>query len=865
MMGSQRQRICIFGGTIEMSWKLGAGSRKLGRGQIRQDRKGVFFSLDALVALSLIFLSVLIIYPIVTMQESENFVQDDLIKILSSMKIGETNDAFVQALIANGTITNTNNSVLEQIGEFYVADVDTARALAKTMISTISEKENIGIWYGNTLLASRNISSFEDSENVVIGRQSISGIQANGAVTGFSARAFFKSDYQTKYFYFGGYVGEGNISALINYEGNVTSATMELAIDQDFDVYVNGIYSGSYNKSDSISSPKSYVLPVDDFTSGDNVVELRGNYLHVTGGFIKLTYDASVQYTMPNQYKFPGINGVINLYDGFYIPGNLSNMEISLHFNSTAPIFLSIGNTRVFDNVTNGVENITLSDLYLSSLLNYSELSQKTIPLRFGMDNASYIFNITKSADVFSVTDLSGSMQESCVGASGWCCWLNDCSTEASCSSNCGGTFESKIDAAIDANNIFIDAVLNETGNRVGLVGYRSTVSVNDFHELTTDNSSLHAEVNSWTADGGTCICCGINEGVSQLVSNSPTQNFRSLVVMSDGEANGECAEQNTGDAAQDAINAACDAYSNHNIIVYAVGFGSGAEEATLQSIADCGQGNYFFSDVSSLNAVYAQIAQDILDASYSEQTLNLTGTFTSRLYPDSYIEFNYSEVDVPFGLTTAHEKMFTDQNTGSFSVPENSTIVETRVVSYSGSKWTNEVKINNNSIFNLSDYGIDYLELGDPYSINIPNSLVQQNNIIDLNTGLSPFNATGGSTANKIIYYLTKEFATYSSISASADGCIWTVDFEDNTNLTLNIPTNYSNSETCYYQVSKTEYNSNDAIQQATYELFKALDFDSNGKLDVKFTNQNFDIGTSQISGIPYDWSTEVQIRKWD
>jgi hypothetical protein len=829
------------------------------------NNRGVFFSFDAFIALSIIFLSVLIIYPIIYEERSENFIQDDLIEVLSSMKIGETNNSYIEYLIANGNITDLNKSVLEQIGEFYVSDIDVAKNLTSEIISDIDSKENIGIWYGSTLLASRNVTPFEDASSAEIGRQYISGIQSGDAVTGFSARAFFSSTYQTKYFYFGGYVGEGNLSAIINYSGNITNASMELAINNDFEVFINNIYSGNYTKSPSSVLPKTYSLPIDNFVSGENIIELRGDLLNIAGGYIKIIYDRDVQYFVNSKYNFPGIDGVINLYDGFYVPGNLSAMEIFLHFNSTKPIFLSIGNVKIFDNSTYDEINLTLNNSYLSSILDYNEISKKTVPLRFGMENASYVFNLTKSADVFSVTDLSGSMGVSCDGAGWWCCWTNDCDIQEVCESTCGGSYENKIDEAKSANNLFIDSILNEIGNRIGLVGYRNYASSEDFHPLSMDNTSLHNKVDGWTEGGMTCICCGINKAVDSLLQNSTFNNFRSIVVMSDGEANEECSEQGTGNPKQDAINAACDAYNNHEIITYAVGFGSDVDEVTLEAIADCGNGEYFFSNISELGQIYEQIAQDIIDASYYQQTLNLTGTYRSRLYPDSYIFFNYTKEDEPFGLITAHEKMFVDEYSANFSIPENFTIVESRVVSYSGPRWTNEIKINNNSIFNLTEYDDTYLELGDPYSINIPNSYVQNYNDIFLTTGLSPVNSTGGSLANKIIYYLAKQFIGYSSISSSVGGCTWYIDFEDDSNLTLNIPADYYGSEVCYYQDSREEYNSNDAIQQAVYELLRTMDFDNDGKLDVKFDEQNFIVSTSEIFGIPYDWSTEVQVRKWN
>ena len=55
-----------------------------------------------------------------------------------------------------------------------------------------------------------------------------------------------------------------------------------------------------------------------------------------------------------------------------------------------------------------------------------------------------------------------------------------------------------------------------------------------------------------------------------------------------------------------------------------------------------------------------------------------------------------------------------------------------------------------------------------------------------------------------------------------------------------------------------------NDAIQIAVYNLLKLLDLNQDGKLDTKITEQNLLISSSEVTGIPYDWSTEVQVRRW-
>lgn len=806
----------------------------------RRNKKAVFFSIDALIALIIIFLSILIIYPILKYSYQESEIQGDIISVLSSLKVGEIDDDVFNEF---KTPENLNKSVLELIGEFYITNLSIARQLAESVLSTIDVRENIGIWYGNKLLASRNSTPIETAKNIQIGRQTISGISAeDGSVTGYSARAYLSSNMQTKYFYFGGYIGEGNLSARLEYNGQISSAQMELAINNDFEVYVNNDYVDSYLKSSSEFQPRSYDLPIDGyFHSGINIIEIRGENLHIAGGYIKIIYESDVEYEQPVRYYFPGIQGIINLYDGFYVPGQLNNLNIYLHFNNNLTTFLIIGNTTVFEDSTDGDEEITLTNSQLESLLDYNDLSQKTIPLRFGMENVSYEGE-GRDIDVFSVTDLSGSMNAMISGLG------------------------KMIDLASDANRAFINIILNSQDNRVGLVGYSGEAHEQNYHSLSNDIDSLNQTINDWSLGEGNCVCCGVNRAVQGLLDESDDSKFRTMIVMTDGSMQGTCTEQGTGSAEGDAIKAACDAYNRYNITVYTIGFGNDADEQTLQQMASCGNGSYYYSDISEIIELYQLIAQEMIEVVFQEQIAIIFEAFSSKLYSDSYIEFNYTKQNISYGLIMTSEKQFSDEYYGYFDIPENSTLLETKVVSYSGSRWTDNVEINNTLVYRLSDYGQDYVKLGDPYAINIPTSLVQETNTVKVTTGLSPANSTFGSQYNKIIYTILRNIISYSGISAFAEGCIWTLEFEDNTNLTVKIPADYSGESVCYYQ--ETSHGSPgegiDAIQTAVYNLLKLLDFDNNGKLDVKFTEQNLEIGSSEITGIPYDWSTEVQVRKW-
>jgi cysteine-rich repeat protein len=1026
-----------------------------------RNKRGVFFSTDAMIAMFILLLVLIVAFPPRQGIRYETEVHQDILKSLSILKVGESSNPYVQGLIASGDITDLDKSLLEQIGELYVVDPDDARVLISAVLGDLNLKGNVGIWYGSTLIYSSNSTPIEDAIDIDVSRQILSGIESGGNVTGFSARAFLSSDSVSNYFYFGGYVGDGDVSFSVPYTGTISDARIELVINDNFDLYVNGIFQGNFLGSPDDFTPVNYTLQAGDFISGDNLVEFKGTNLHIAGGFLKVTYMAEVEYSEAEKYRFPGIEGLVNLYDGFYVPGTLTTLDIFLHLNSSVNAFLNIGNVSVFNGTTDGEEYISISDAMLSTLLDYDMLSEETIPVRLGLENVSY-GGINQKVDVFSVTDLSGSMDDNC----------NPSSCEYSCGS-CGGACG--ICDAKAGNDILIDVILNTTGSRVGLVGYETSVRESDVHVLSSDDVSLKDLVlNEWDASGSTCICCGINRAIFELNSgtihsristgnddaeqctddgdmslgsgdlemikdtgrcggggdqevgmrfqniyipqgsnilsayieftadasdsgntnlvlhaedidnapqfsnsdyditsrtktsgsvnwnnlqswsinigyNSPElslivqevidrpgwntgnsiviivsgsgqreaesyngetysaarlivthqpplcgngaddpgeecddgnainndgcsiiceveESVKNMIVLSDGQANRQCPQQDTGSSSQDAIDAACDAYEL-GINVHAIGFGGSVDETTLQAIAQCGNGSYFFADVDELADIYQQIANNIL-AEYSEQTLGAFGDFYTRLYPDSYVEFGYVPQEIPPGLILTLENQFSNSSGVSFSVPDDVTIVETRITSYSGPRWTDNVKIGENDVYDLSNYGSEYIVLGDPYIVNIPDSLVLPGtqNDVTLTTAVSPTNSSEGSIFNKVLLTLVKNATAFSDIKVSANGCHWTIEFEDGDIIEGNIPEEYSGGDMCNYISSDfgDVANENDAMQVAVLSLLQDLDIDSDGRLDFLFSEEDLQVSLDQVTGIPFTWTSEVQARRW-
>ena len=816
-----------------------------------KSKKGYYFSIDALIALIIVISVIMFIGPIKNVFEPEPQIQEDFIKVLSSIPIKDLNNAYAQSLISAGKITDLNHSVLDQIGEFYALSMPEANLLGEAILNDpdLNINENIGIYLGNELIASKNKTPYELSTNKKVARQGISGIRKGEDVKGYSSRALLSSTNKAVYFYFGGYVGDGNISALINYNGIIQDAKIEATFSKPFTIYINGNPSGSYSPINPTTPLKIDLTNyINNFHSGDNLIEFRPSQgqMYIGGGFIKVGYKSDEIYQIPDKKYLPGINGSINLYDSFSIPGDLTNLELFLHYKSDYDVFVNIGNTTVYNVTPTGETSVLINGAQLSNNLNYNALSNKTIPFRFGLVNNTYLRgNITENADVFSVTDISGSMEQE----------VNKT------------TKQKMIDIAKDANKVLVDIILNVSTNYVGLVGYETIAKNQDYHVLSRDNQSLNQKVTDWKSGGGTCICCGINKA-AQGFEGRFFNRSRFIIVLTDGKANVKCNEQGTGDPSTDAILAACQAHDNYNITVHAVGFGSNADEATLQAIASCGGGNYYYSSINDLINLYRRIAMTIVTASYSEQTIIIQGGVFTALFPDSYILYDYISQTIPPGIVINAEtgKFGNNITNGSFYLPNDATIVQANAISYSGSKWTNLVRLNNELVYSMQDYGNNYVGLGDPYSISLPIKKIGLGlNNLTIQTGLNNQDNSGGSTEDKVIYSIIRNIIGYSNIVTTSNGCTWEVQLESGENNTIKIPNNYSGIDTCKYTLSsQAVYNNNDALETAVYNLLRQLDLDQDWLIDTPITANDISIETSEVTGIPYSWETEAQIRVW-
>lgn len=751
------------------------------------------------------------------------------------------------------------------------------------------------------------------------------GYGAGLPTRGHVARAFLskiREKETSKYVYFGGFEGQGNLTKIITLPSTLSSvkrAYIEMASGGGFKLYVNDHDYGTFIPSGrNMSANIQSYLPTPNlyFHAGENTIKI--NFLngieesYIGGGFMKVTYNTSEMETEKEEgvtyYQFPGIEGLINLYSSFYVPGYLNSIEIYLKFLNNFTTYLNFGDVKVFQSSgKNFTQEYHLYDSNLT-MLDYNDLSLITVPLRLGVDDLNFVVNATGNADVILITDVSGSMN-----------WRLD-SSATGIERNCNdpllySSSTKRISLAKCLDNEFIDIILNTTGNRVGLVAYsgipasiptESSTMIRSYHDLSTNKISLKTQVNNYYAQGATGICGAIRQARKILQQQSNTSRQKFIIVMTDGLANvqcspidenstigcipytcptdwfclgGGCLSYQCGDyvsekAKNDAINDSCKAHNVLNATIYAIGFGPVGScpigNSTLRQIALCGGGAYYSStNATELKNIYREIAQQIVNISYKAQSASVVGNLTKMiLYPESYIKFSYT----PIANLSAYGEITITQNTERFNNTENCTgnifiteyarVVDAKLTSYSGEYWTDLLRVNGLTFYSLRDgsFGDNYLILGDPFIVQIPNP--QQNlipgrtNYFEIRTGNSPEEDTGCSADNIAIYTLRLDGRVgYGSVFQEKEGCNWKIQFEDNSYLEAKIPESYLGNDTCVYSSNNISFDTTDAVDDAVYRLIEKLDSDNNGKIDIKFDSDMLIFDFSRAGGVRSLW----------
>jgi hypothetical protein len=368
-------------------------------------KRGIFFSVDALMALIIIFLSILVIYPTINYVPEKSYLQEDILNVISSINVGEIEDPYIEQLILDGKIDNLNKSVLEQIGEFYITNITLAKSFSEFIFENIDERENIGIWYGDDLIYSKNETSFETAKSITVERQIISGIEKGKNTTGFVAKAWLRKIDSKRNMLFvrgdlmcGGWrdYSWGPYCGLLENTATYKVIIPENATIENATWLVEGSWTPQYStlviNGNQIFAGSISFYRIFDITSnlvaGENNVTITGNIGADDGAsHIVVDYSISDMNTFEHNKIFPFAEllsrNILHYEKSLFVPTEIS--EIDVYLNSTHEVSLSFrkgAQTFVIGqkNPTNNLVNF--SDSEIKSVLNsngvqYSDLSNE--------------------------------------------------------------------------------------------------------------------------------------------------------------------------------------------------------------------------------------------------------------------------------------------------------------------------------------------------------------------------------------------------------------------------------------------------------------------------------------------------------
>ncbi len=536
--------------------------------------------MDALVAIGLILTMAIFLSGLSfsysspeTRYQDLYYIGKDMFNVMKELKLeGIREYPSVQYYLSQGILTESDmdKSLLDIIGSFWAAgNISYAENISSDIFGGIlnNTRYNVEIIISNgssSTIYKRNISS---ERYVARLRTIVSGYDVGLPVEGFITRTFISRTNKigSSYVYFGGYVGEGNLTVIMDLPDydNIIGMEMEFDVGYDFDLYINNNYSGSYVKYTNETLRTNFFnvssAYFGNLQEGNNIIQINSTqgYEYIGGGYIKVIYNSSSLVTedvleygenASKKYWFPGISGLINLYSSVYVPGILNSITAYLHYYSNFTTYLTIGNVTVFEQFKEGeniiyIDNASMYENLTGGGLDYVFLSKKTIPIRLGVKNISYVLGEAGNADVILITDRTGSMDVCDVDI--------DCGESGICDS-WSPCHDSRSNVARKSDGVFINTILGAEGdNNVGLIGYgERDAPTCSFHEISNDNQSLQQRVSdydyggSWEECGWTCISCGIVGAVEMLQENEVLYN---LTVFRDSDST----EYNIGGSSQ--------------------------------------------------------------------------------------------------------------------------------------------------------------------------------------------------------------------------------------------------------------------------------------------------------------------------
>ncbi len=531
-----------------MNWKLG------------DSKRGVFFTLDSVFAI-MILMTLFSLFMLLSVEtvSTENlhqqlrFQAEDAVIILAKTTLKEVRYLpVVQEMQASGTLVQIDEdySIMEVVGALWATnDTKNMTYAGKLVEQTLGPSMKNIKWsatidnetvYNTSAMANARFMS-------TVSNRLISGYMKGRPHVGYTARAFLsniRGKAENAYLFFGGFTGQGDISGYITgipSDATILGVYIEATAGSNFNLYVNGtqcsdveLPARTITINDTDTGYLSWDLPnCTKFVKKGSNTRVNVSFTstnvskqYLGGGYVKVTYQTarfSTEDTGKMRYYFPGILGIINLYDSFFVPGKITGITGLINISSNYSTYIKLGSATIYNrsgnqgfgfNATNLI-NDSISINLSTAGLDFDKISNTTVPLRFGTPEATFVFG-GQASDVIMVTDVSGSMAW-CADQTETCCnresgtpncdlspclcnvtsLCDSCQTGESCgyestflndsgtivctkrpsSSNCTAQYEKKIESVKAAQMEFAGRILGPQGSRLGIVDYSSNKS----------------------------------------------------------------------------------------------------------------------------------------------------------------------------------------------------------------------------------------------------------------------------------------------------------------------------------------------------------------------------------------------------
>ena len=370
-------------------------------------KRGIFFTIDAVLAASIIVISIIAAssyYVREVKTETIDYLAHDTIRVLTNLKVSEIDNTYTTELITAGNITRLNNTILEQIGEFWSEDemVQASKFASNITGYLIPERFGVGVWVDDELIYSRDKPV---TKGLVSSKKLISGIAKEKPIEGFTSRAFLSkitSKTNTQYYPFDiiapcyrSFWDNTNADKIsIEYEiqlpddANVTNATWIIVpaiASTSVNAYINEnlVFSGVPNENSIINAQGNFTSGTNKVMYTQTVFSYGGCAGDVGTSHVILTYKTSQMQTTTNRTEFPlavvYADGRISDYERpIFAPNvDISEMNISLNvIASSVDLDFRLGGTQ-FDIGTKAVadNHVGWSDSEIENSLSANGLS----------------------------------------------------------------------------------------------------------------------------------------------------------------------------------------------------------------------------------------------------------------------------------------------------------------------------------------------------------------------------------------------------------------------------------------------------------------------------------------------------------